>query len=112
MPLHRLEGCVCGEMKECLTSSDGRWMFNLPDDPRRLQERCFLVWPRCDCKDSAQNDSPEGSTVRALDVSDQLPDIAVKAHVLRALELLERIDEPRDDGLEDGGNHLTLRITR
>lgn len=48
----------------------------------------------------------------ALDVSDQLPDVAVQAHVLWALELLECVDEPRDDGLEDGGNHLTLRITR
>lgn len=50
--------------------------------------------------------------MRALDVSDQLTDVAVQAHVLRALELLERIDEPRDDRLEDGGNHLTLSVTR
>lgn len=50
--------------------------------------------------------------MRALDVRDQLTNVAIQAHVLGALELLLGVDEARDDRLEDGRHDLTLGVAR
>lgn len=70
---------------------------NLPDDSRCLHVRSFLMRPRRNCENPAQNHSSERSAVRSLDVRDQLPDIAVQSHVLVAFELLLCVDETGDD---------------
>lgn len=52
---------------------------------------------RSDCQDSTQDDSSEWTTVSTFDVSDQLTNVTVQAHIFRAFQLLLSVDESRDN---------------
>lgn len=50
--------------------------------------------------------------MRSFDVSYELPNVAIQSHVLGVLQLLLRVDKPRDNHFEDRSDDLTLGIPR